>query len=911
MKTEKKSGKKCFAILRKAFVFSLFFLFFSSTIVWADSVIPKKDNGQWNRTLLTAGNDQLIGLNYSLRTLLWTSGVVLESAQNILTRVADISFYQQQLGGFYNKKEIGANGSKGVGEGSGWAIVRTICMGFVVIILIFIAFGTILRVESYNYKYLLVKLLVVAFLIQSSGFISGIILDFSHILMGTFSDKIANIGIAIQKNSKILDEYVNNMDLGDINAVSNDLNDNITRTISRVNVNMILASVLMFILGITVLAVAIFLIVRTVSLWLLFTLSPAALALAVLPHTRYASLKWWDAFLKNAFAGPLLFFFLYLTLFITENLSIPSETAVAGDDRFIIFSNSGSFLNYLFLVVLLWASVFLSRSLSIAGAIQVVGNFRDLSRGERSMRIVNKLVDSGNSILQKTGAGKIIHQWTGAPLQVKGEGKLPYVTAPGTAERTAAGRFQPMLKAQTEATQKALKSLLNPAAVGRVLSLVDSRRKGEGPSVIGGDLRSAAQFGSLSTKDPGEYLRTLWKRFAPQVKPTGNFWRDAKIINEEINKEIETQTNVRRIFNEVGLNGQKIMNFEAKNNDEREAQIYKMAWTGALPDFFTKKMGKSYNHEELAKYLKETFGEKRGGEVAEKLTSIAEIKKDPSLAVAAWNEKKERYEVSVPKPAESAKPAVGAVAPALPGAKTAPAAQTAQTSVSVNIKPEDLKKLAPQSLLTKNEKGEYNGFNEFGKQLLKQMTGEYLKEVKNMREDTVKAITQAYSSSQRQLTQELSKNLGKIGRSSGTVQAETIKAIGKAQMQGAFHVEQVQAPNSRISLGQEFLNRVAGRAFAAKQVSTGGVKVAKSDSKAPVEKKEGFEAENTVEKIDKTAQNQTASRAFAAKQVDTGGVETAKAEAPLEEESSETSLKDKQKYLMLGGANKMATDDVG
>ena len=332
-----------FNVWRKGAVLVLLFLFILHAVSLADSVTPNIGENGWDRVITTAGNDQLIGFTYSLRTLLWTAGVVLESSQSILTRVTDLKFYRDQLGGFYRKPETGATGSN---KNSGWNIVKTICNSIIIIVLLFIAFGTILRVESYNYKYLLVKLILVALLVNFSGVIVGIILDFSHVTMGIFADQIPDIGKKIEANSKILNEFVNNNDLSNMVKVTEGLNQNMTRTISRVNVNLILASILMFILGVSVLAVALFLVVRTVSLWLLFTLSPLALALYVLPHTRVASLKWWDAFLRYAFAGPLLFFFLYLTIAISNNLNIiPEPTMMSGisaDEResFILFSNS-------------------------------------------------------------------------------------------------------------------------------------------------------------------------------------------------------------------------------------------------------------------------------------------------------------------------------------------------------------------------------------------------------------------------------------------------------------------------------------------------------------------------------------------------------------------------------------------
>lgn len=840
----------CFAI---SFGF-IFEVFGGVTPAKADSVIPNMGDGAWSRSAVTAGNDQLIGLTYSLRTLLWTAGVVLESSQSILTRVADTAFYQDQLGGFYRKQETGASNSSS--NRSGWNLIKNLCNTVLIIILLFIAFGTILRVESYNYKYLLVKLIVVALLVNFSGVIAGIVLDFSHIIMGVFSDQITNIGQRIQENSKILQEFTSTADLGEIDTVTQSLGDNITRTISRVNVNLILASVLMFILGITVLAVALFLIVRTVSLWLLFTLSPLALALYVLPNTRVASLKWWDAFLRYAFAGPLLFFFLYLTIFISGNLNIPTEQTMGGSDTFIIFSNSGSFLDYLFLVVLLWASIFLSRSLSIAGATQVVGYFRDLSRGDKSMKVITKLVDSGGAALERAGQSKMLHQWTGAPLQVKDNLQGPFKGGAGGQGKKA---FQPVLKTQSEATKKALESMLNPSAIGRVLSIVDAKRKGAELGGIGGDLRKMAEMAALSGNDPSEFLRTLWRRFEPQAAPTGSFWRDAKTLNQEINRQIDAQENVRKTFNDLGARNEKIVDFQAKDLNEREAQIYKLAWTGSLPEYFNKQ-GKAYNPENLSSYLKTNFGDVQGGRVAEKLKMISEVKKDPSLNVTSWNEKKTKFELAE-KPKEAAK-----------------------------IDSKDLRTMAPQALLNKNEKGEYSGFNETGKQFLMQMSKEMIGEIKNMRQDTVKAMGEAYKNSQKDLSKEFSKQIGK-GTIGTAIQTETIKAIGKAQMHGPFHVEEVQAPHSQISLGQEFLNKIAGRAFAGKRVDTGKVGIVDADQRKmdpPVKKDASLE------------NNMLAGRAFADKK---SGVDkiASKAKIVMEPTHEDVSgLKDKQKMLMLG-----------
>ena len=71
----------------------------------------------------------------------------------------------------------------------GWTISRDIAnLGFVLII-IMIAFTTILRIETYQTKKLLTKLIIIALLINFSLVFAGIFLDFSGMLTNFFIDK--------------------------------------------------------------------------------------------------------------------------------------------------------------------------------------------------------------------------------------------------------------------------------------------------------------------------------------------------------------------------------------------------------------------------------------------------------------------------------------------------------------------------------------------------------------------------------------------------------------------------------------------------------------------------------------------------------------------------------------------------
>src|SRR6185369_10487991 len=60
----------------------------------------------------------------------------------------------------------------------------------------------------------------------------------------------------------------------------------------------------------TFLAIAVFLLIRIVFLWVLLLVSPIAYAAGILPSTAHYRDEWWDTFLKYAFFTPIMAFFL-------------------------------------------------------------------------------------------------------------------------------------------------------------------------------------------------------------------------------------------------------------------------------------------------------------------------------------------------------------------------------------------------------------------------------------------------------------------------------------------------------------------------------------------------------------------------------------------------------------------------
>lgn len=184
---------------------------------------------------------------------------------------------------------------------NGWVAVRDICNMFFVVVLLVIAFATILRIESYNYKKWLPKLILMAILINYSKTICGILIDASQIVMLTFVNAFKDVagGNLIQMFgiSDILTLAQKNDSVGFWAIVG----------------SYMLGLIYIIIALIVVLAMTAMLVMRIVMIWIYVVLSPLAYLLSAFPGGQKYASQWWSEFVKNLIVGPVLAFFIWLS----------------------------------------------------------------------------------------------------------------------------------------------------------------------------------------------------------------------------------------------------------------------------------------------------------------------------------------------------------------------------------------------------------------------------------------------------------------------------------------------------------------------------------------------------------------------------------------------------------------------
>jgi len=190
----------------------------------------------------------------------------------------------------------------------GWTIIRDICNMLFVIILLIIAFATILRIEKYSIKSLLPKVIFAAVVINFSKLICGLIIDLSQVVMLTFVNGFQASAGANLINGLKLDTWMSakpkktqeQVDFWDIALA------------------LALACVLFFFTLIVTIILAVILGMRIVFLWILIVLSPFAFVGMLLPFTQSLARQWWQKFGTWVAIGPILAFFLWLALFMMQ-----------------------------------------------------------------------------------------------------------------------------------------------------------------------------------------------------------------------------------------------------------------------------------------------------------------------------------------------------------------------------------------------------------------------------------------------------------------------------------------------------------------------------------------------------------------------------------------------------------------
>ncbi len=265
----------------------------------------------------------------------------------------------------------------------GWVVVRDVCNMFFVLAVLIIAFATILKIETYNLKKTLPKLLIMVVLINFSKTICGFVIDFAQVIMLTFVNAFnvdgQFIGHGVLVNALGLQKLFNIWEyaksIGSATFIEG-------AAVSNFSVfgSMLFGLILLIIACVVVVIYTLILVFRVVMLWILIILSPLAfLAMAIPAGAKYAS-QWVSEFTKYVIIGPVMAFFLWLALTLSNNpVTLGIEKGFsAGEGEFQTqllsqIGGSESMINYLVIICFLLGGLMMAQQAGVAGGSMAGG----------------------------------------------------------------------------------------------------------------------------------------------------------------------------------------------------------------------------------------------------------------------------------------------------------------------------------------------------------------------------------------------------------------------------------------------------------------------------------------------------------------------------------------------------------
>jgi len=248
----------------------------------------------------------------------WLIGALMAILGLVMTALVSVAQYSNFIGAPAVEK--------------GWSSVRDVCNMFFVLILLVIAFATILKIENYSYKKWLPKLILMAILINFSKTICGLLIDVTQIVMLTFVNAFKDI---------VAGNLMTTLGLTDILTLANNSEDVGFWAIVGAYVLGFFYTLIALVVIVTMLAM---LVMRIIMIWIYVVLSPAAYLLSAFPGGQKYASQWWSEFIKNIIVGPVLAFFIWLSFVALQTQSFSTDFPVVGAGQTVEQTQGGGLI---------------------------------------------------------------------------------------------------------------------------------------------------------------------------------------------------------------------------------------------------------------------------------------------------------------------------------------------------------------------------------------------------------------------------------------------------------------------------------------------------------------------------------------------------------------------------------------
>lgn len=247
-----------------------------------------------------------------------------------------------------------------------WTVVRDLLNIAFILVLLFSAFASIFQASSYNYKKILLWLVIMALLVNFSYPITRFIIDVSNSLMYTII-------------KQQFDGYTNENIIFRVMPEGFDALKEVITPTTKPEIPQLLASIIfVFILAMTILAMGLLLLIRTIALAIIIIFSPIAFVGSILSKGG----EWWDHLFKYAMAGPMMAIVLAVSMQLMKATTALSSFSGQGQD----YTGAGSMIDFVPMaqfaipITVLWVGIGMA-SKGIAGSSAIVGGVQKFAKG--------------------------------------------------------------------------------------------------------------------------------------------------------------------------------------------------------------------------------------------------------------------------------------------------------------------------------------------------------------------------------------------------------------------------------------------------------------------------------------------------------------------------------------------------
>ena len=333
----------------------------------------------------------------------------------------------------------------------GWGILRDIANVSFIFILLYSAIRFILGLDTQTIRGNISRIILIALVINFSLFATRVIIDAGNIVARVFYENIVITNdtqaeesgyktisqglIGLVNPQRILSQAMFETASGgsaSISNTSNTLGDTSTQSgpdIAFIIIVLLIGAFVNWLMGFIFLSTALFLIARTVGLWIMMITSPIAFLSLSIPSLaqkipRFGFSSWLKETTSLSFLAVVFLFFLYLTVMFIGTMFGGLQNQFSGNDSFI----------YIIMSVIVPAGIVAALLLTAKKtAKEMSGQFGDLAVKGLKMAVIGALGTAGLALGATAGVAAV------AGRQVVGRVAAGAASKANT--KTARGRF--------------------------------------------------------------------------------------------------------------------------------------------------------------------------------------------------------------------------------------------------------------------------------------------------------------------------------------------------------------------------------------------------------------------------------------------------------------------------------------